>query len=204
MVSTTGTVGVPKNAKNCLLEVLKNLGCSEADAIFEPGATLSSACHRATVTVRFPDGRQIYGSGEGQRRSDADIAAAQAALDQLHSDYPDLLVDWDEVFSEAQAGDALIKLSVYLAAGFNCAGDRSQLLQKMESDAHLAVVFDLWQSQNDPDLTMWGPNLSGKRKATLIEALLWQRYRKQVLAADATVYLQSMLMAMIAETPDCY
>jgi len=87
-----------ENAKNQLLELLKNLGCSEICATFKPESTSSSSGLRSTVVVTFPNGCQILGRSEGQRRSDADIAAAQAALSLLQSDYPNLLIDWQKIY----------------------------------------------------------------------------------------------------------
>jgi len=187
-----------KNAKNQLLEVLQNLGCTEDCATFSE-SNCSSSARRRTVTVIFPDGREVSATGEGYRNSDADIAAAQFALDQLRSEHSDLLVDWDEIFSQAQAGDALIKLSVYLAAGLTNASDRSQLLQRMESDLHLARLFDLWRSQGDPDLAIWGPKLGEKRKATLVESLLWQRFGERVLTPNAATQFEPMLKTLVIE-----
>jgi hypothetical protein len=122
--------------------------------------------------VTFPDGRTVQGTGEGQRKSDADITAAQDALDRVARIYPYLLVDWKKLGIEAQAGDALINLGVYLCAESKSAADNSNRLQVSETDAHLARVFDRWKAQNDPDLAIWGNDLGTKRKATLIEALL--------------------------------
>jgi hypothetical protein len=190
---------MPKNAKDHLLELLKRLGCNETCAIFKSESTSPPGVHRSAVTVIFPDGREICGNGEGQRRSDANAAAAQVALDLLCSSHPDLLVDWDKIRSEAQAGDALIKLGAYLASGFNTTSVRSQLLQGIESDSHLAKVFDLWRSQNDPDLAKWGSNLGKKRKATLIEALLWRRFGERVLTNNAAAQLQSMLKTLVVD-----
>lgn len=170
-----------ENAKNELLELLKNLGCNEDCADFQSKPISPSSPHRSTLVVRFPDGRTVQGTGEGRRSSDADLAAAQVALDQLRHNYPDLVVNWDEINVEAQAGDALIKLGIYLAAALKNASDKSKQLQNLESDSHLAEVFDHWRSQDDPDLAMWGSNLGKKRKATLVEALLWQRFGMKFL-----------------------
>jgi hypothetical protein len=104
------------NAKNQLLELLKSLGCIEDCADFQ-SKPISPGSHRSTVVVRFPNGCTVQGTGEGRCSSDADIAPAQVVLEQLRKDYPDLLIDWEEINVEAQASDALIKLSVYLSPG---------------------------------------------------------------------------------------
>jgi hypothetical protein len=69
----------------------------------------------------------------------------------------------------------------------------------LESGPHLAEVFDQWKTQGDPDLAMWGTDLSEKRKATLVEAMLWRRFGIQVIAADATAQLQSLLKTLAIE-----
>jgi dsRNA-specific ribonuclease len=78
-----------ENAKNQLLELLKDLGCCEDCAVFQSTLISFPNLHRSTVTVKFPDGRTVQGIGEAQRKSDADIAAAQAALDQVHNEHTD-------------------------------------------------------------------------------------------------------------------
>jgi hypothetical protein len=103
-----------KNAKNQLFELLQDLGCNESCADFKCESISPNGPHRSTVVIIFPDGRKVCGTGVGKRSSEADIAAAQVALDLLRSNHPYLEVDWEEICSEAQAGDALIKLGVYM------------------------------------------------------------------------------------------
>ena len=67
-----------KNAKNQLQELLDNLGCAGNCIDFR--STPLADLHCSTVTVTFPDGRIVRGTGKGHRKSDADIAAAQDAL----------------------------------------------------------------------------------------------------------------------------
>lgn len=187
-----------ENAKNQLFEILKNLGCLEECANFQ--ATLSSIPpnpqHFAVVTVTFSDGRAVRGTGNGPRKVDAEIAAAQAALEILRNTYPELLVNWEDIYVEAQAGDSLIKLGVYLAVSLRTASDKSRELQKWESDLHLAKVFEQWKAKGDPDLAIWGSNLGEKKKAALVEALLWRRYGNQIMADDAPLQLQSLLKTL--------
>jgi hypothetical protein len=42
-------------------------------------------------------------------------------------------------------------------------------------------------------LAIWGSNLGEKKKATLVEALLWRRYGSQIMTDDAPLQLQSLL-----------
>lgn len=177
-----------QNAKNQLLEVLKNLGGTEELVTFKH---TSSSLHYSTVRVAFPDGREIQAIGKGQR--------SKSLILQRHKQYlisymRTTQISWwiGEIYAEAQAGDALIKLSAYLS-DLGSVGEKSRLLQALESDLHLAEIFDLWKSQGDPDLAIWGSKLSEKRKATLIEALIWRRFGKLVITGDATVQLQYLL-----------
>jgi dsRNA-specific ribonuclease len=92
-----------ENAKNQLFEILKNLGCLEEHAAFQ--TTLLSpppnSQHSTVVTVIFPDERVVKGTGKGQRKVDAELIAAQSAIDILRNIYPELLVNWDEIYVEA-------------------------------------------------------------------------------------------------------
>ena len=184
-----------ENAKNKLQELLDNLGCTGNCANFR-SIPLSNS-HLSTVVVTFPDGRIIRGTGEGHRRADSDIAAAQDALDRVEKEYPDLLVDWIKLAIDAQAGDALIKLSVYLSAESKSAAENSSRLKDSEPNAHLAKVFDRWKAQNDPRLAIWGTTLNEHRKATLVEALLWQDYGQQVITANAPIQLADLLSTLL-------
>jgi hypothetical protein len=184
-----------ENAKNKLQELLDNLGCAGNCIDFR--STPLAGLHCSTVTVTFPDGRIVRGTGKGHRKSDADIAAAKDALDRVKKEYPDLLVDWDKLDIEAQAGDVLIKLSVYLSPEWKSAEDNSNRLKNIENNAHLARVFDRWKAQNDPRLAIWGTNLNEHRKATLVEALLWQGYGQQVITTDAPAKLATLLNKLL-------
>lgn len=137
-------------------------------ADFQSESMSPSGFHQSLVVVSFPDGRTVEGSGGGLRKSDADIAAAKDAIEKLSNNYPDLIIDWADINVQAQAGDSLIKLGVYLSTSIKSASDKSLHLQSLESDAHLAKVFDYWKAQSDPGLAVWGANLGEKRKAALI------------------------------------
>lgn len=187
------------NAKSQLFELVKDLGCHEDCVDFQSKLVPSSGLYHSTVGVEFPDGRTVQGSGESLRKSDAEIAAAKEAIEQLSKKYPELLVDWADIKVQAQAGDALIKLGIYLSATIKSAGDKSLELQSLESDSHLVRVFDYWKAQGDPDLAMWGSKLSEKRKATLVEALLWQRFGAHVLSPDASERLQTLIEMLVIE-----
>lgn len=169
------------NAKNDLFELLQHLGCWESMARFSSSYHQASGGFSATVQVDFPDGRRVEGWGMASKKTQSEINAAQDALDTLVLHHPDLKINWDEVFVEAQAGDALIKLGVYLDARLPTAAEKSYLLQRLETDAHLVRIFDQLQADGDPDVAIFGENLGEKRKATWVEALIWRRYGKQML-----------------------
>jgi hypothetical protein len=183
------------NEKNKLGELLRDLGCSGNCAEFRP-EQISLGQYRSTVVVAFPDGRKIQGVGEGGKRVSADMAAAQIALELWRNDYPDLIIDWTRMYLDAQRGDALIKLGVYSSEDLINADEASERLRGTESDANLAQVFDKWKAQNDQDLTIWGDDLGVKRKATIIEALLWRRFRANIATDDMLLMLQSILKAL--------
>lgn len=184
------------NAKNQLLELLKNLGCSENCANFQSIHTSFSGFYSSTVRVNFPNGYVVQGVSESKGKPAAEIAAAQIVLNLIVKNYPEFLVNWDEIYVEAQAGDALIKLSIYLSTDLKSSDNKSKQLQSLESNFNLAKVFDHWKVQGDPELAIWGTNLSQERKATLVEALLWRRFNSQVLTIDASTKLQVLLSTL--------
>ncbi|MEM6262531.1 MAG: putative dsRNA-binding protein [Bacteroidota bacterium] len=163
------------NDKNRLHEFLRDLGYWESRVTYHTRNDGSGA-FTSRVEVNFADGRVVQATGEGGRKTEAEIAASTAVLKVIHDEHPDLEVDWDEIFVEAQAGDALIKLGAYLHPDLDTAADKSRWLQKMESDDHLISVFDHMQASGDPDVAIFGQNLGNKRKATFVEALVWRKF----------------------------
>jgi hypothetical protein len=69
-------------------------------------------------------------------------------------------------------------------------------LQQFEADSHLAQIFDHWKAKDDPDLAIWGIELGEKRKATVVEALLWRRFGAKVIAADVATQFQAILRSL--------
>ncbi|MGF1674610.1 MAG: double-stranded RNA binding motif domain-containing protein [Rivularia sp. (in: cyanobacteria)] len=151
----------------------------------------------STVKVKISDSRTFEANGVGRGKKDAENTAAGTLLDRLHHKHPELVINWEEINVEAQRGDALIKLGVYLSAECHSANDKSKQLQNLEPDSHLAQVFDRWKSQGDPDLAIWGSHLGVKRKATLLEALLWRRFGMQVITTNAPTQLQFLLKTLL-------
>lgn len=185
-----------EDAKSQLMKLIQNLGCTNSCVDFQATSISATGLYRSTVTVKFPDHRMVQGTGIGLGKSTADIVAAQVAIDRIQHEYPDLIVNWDLINVEAQAGDALIKLGVYLSPSLVSAEDKSNRLQGVESDLHLVTVFDRWQADGDRDLAIWGKSLGKKKKATLVEALLWRRFWMDVITTNATEKLESLLKTL--------
>lgn len=183
------------NAKNQILELLQNLGCNSNCADFQ-SIHLSHNLYRSIVIITFPDGQIVHENVEKESKSEADFLVAEIILERLRKNYRKFLVNWEKIKVEAQAGDALIKLSVYLSSQSKNSNDKSKQLQNLESDFNLAKVFDRRKAQSDPDLAIWGTNLSEKRKATLVEAMVWRRFSEQVLKSNAHTKLELLLKTL--------
>ena len=184
------------NAKNTLHEVLQALGARPETSIECTHMAMGeSGGWHSSVVATFPDGSRFTGQGEGGRRSSADFAAAGEIMGVLRESRGDLLVNWEKIFADAQPGDALIKLSAYLASGLDDKHERSNLLQKKERDVYLAtVVWDRWRAQGAPEMGRFGDHLGEKNKASLVEAILWWRYKDRVMK-DGAVDALAELMA---------
>lgn len=149
---------------------------------------------RATVTVEFPDGETVAARGERTIGKKATMKQACAAvLHKLRSTHPHLFVDWEEIRVDAQAGDALIKLAAYLSPSLESSSASSCWLQKLESNAHLARVFDQWKEDGHPELARWGSWLSDHRKGTLVEAALWREVGPLVVPAAGRHRLEGLI-----------
>ena len=173
------------NAKNRLYEFVKELGCYEQCVQYQSSSSSPNGNFISQATVTFADGRKVVGTGSSFKKVEAEIAAAEHALSIIAETHQDMQIDWKQVFMEAQAGDALIKLCAYLSESFETAEQKSLWLQTLESDEHLADIFDRLQSQNDSSVSIFGPNLGSKRKATWIEALIWREFGALCLSANA-------------------
>lgn len=184
-----------QNAKNRLLELLQNLGISQDVAQFDstPDAAHGFGCE---LSVQLPDGRRIEGQGNGPKRKAAELAAAEELFQTIDLHHSDLWVDWELIMVKAQAGDALIKLGAYLSTELKSSADKSLHLQQFESDQHLARVFDVWQQQGAPECLLWGPNLGEKKKASLVEAIVWDRYHQQLLHPQSAPVFHDLLESL--------
>jgi len=183
------------NAKTQLKELLDGLGLSQACAVYS-STQAGAGPWTSTVTLTLPEREPIAGVGTASRRSQADISAAAEALAELAADRATEAVDWAPIYAEAQAGDALLKLTGYLATGLAAPEERSRWLQLHESDASLAQVFDRWFDEGAPELAMYGRGLGEKNKATLVEAIIWRRYGARVLGPEALEALGELREAL--------
>ncbi|RMG67024.1 MAG: hypothetical protein D6722_13945, partial [Bacteroidetes bacterium] len=136
-------------------------------------------------------GYSFQGTGSADRRTAAEIAAAASVLPQLEAE-PALAIDWEAVFMEAQAGDALIKLAAYLDPRLDSAAEKSQWLQRMESDSYLVARFDQLRAERHPQFVRFGPHLGHKRKATWMEAQAWRNFGAFVRRAEADMALAAL------------
>ena len=169
------------NAKNRLHELIKDLGHYEKCVSFKDKVQdQQTFISRATLQVN--DGRIIEGEGTGETKKEAQIQACAAVLEVIDQQHRDLYVDWMQVKVAAQLGDSLIKLCAYLSDEMPSAEDKSLWLQEMESDSHMVSIFDKMHRASHPLVNIFGQNLGAKKKATWIEALIWQRFGQEIIA----------------------
>lgn len=183
------------NAKNRLKELLESLGWSlEGQARFHiaPGRAAMWHCE---VEVEVPSLPPAQGAGDGLRSSQAEVAACADVLTKLSG----LASDLDELMLEAQAGDALIKLAAYRASEHRSAAHASLWLQRFESDARLARLYDAWRDAGREDLLHFGPRLGVKMKASCVEAAIWRDYQRRTLGTGAMEALRELRRALEAE-----
>jgi hypothetical protein len=190
------------NPRGALEERLRHIGLVAEDHIEVHAERVGEQDFVATVRVTLPSGVAIERQGPTTRGIKPSTAAAcQLILDRLHASHPHYFEDWESSRVEAQAGDALIKLAVYLASDPGSAAAASLLLQRVERNALLAELFDRWQAEGDPELADWGNHLSVARKGTVVEALLWRRYGDFV-RTDAARGQLGALLALLGEASE--
>lgn len=184
------------NAKNRIQEILADLGLPPGHATYSHGSRASDGYWVSTVSVEIPGRAALLGNGAASRVTQADVAAAEDALEGLLAWTQAEGIDWPTIRAEAQAGDALLKLAGYLSADLSSTEARSRWLQRHESDAALAQVFDRWVEAGDSDLAVFGPLLGEKRKSTLVEAMIWRRYSHRVFTAETLDALGELRAAL--------
>lgn len=168
------------NAKNRLKELLERRGWTLDDVGFERAP--DPAGWRTTATLRLPGLPFASATGTGRRMSHADVVACAGLLERV--DVGDA-EDEGRLQRDAQAGDALVKLAAYVCEELGTAAGAARWLTAAESDRALAGVFDRWRDAGVAEVCTYGPGLGEKRRATLVEALLWRCYRDRVLGVGA-------------------
>ena len=173
------------NSKNELHELVKDLGYLESVVNFSSKWDDEKQVFVAHARFGLPKSDQIEGIGFGKKKKVAEISASGELLKIIRRDYTHLVIDWEEVRKEAQLGDLLIKLYAYLSEEMMTAADKSIWLQQNETDQHLVKIFDRLSLRRHPSVSFLGENLGTKRKATWIEALIWRKFGKEILASTA-------------------
>ena len=152
--------------------------------------------HSCDLTFKLPNGLEIHGYGIGGSKIKAQIAASSDVISQIQESYPHLIFDEDKLMVEAQRGDALIKLGIYLSDDFKKTSDKELELQRTETNERLAKVYDQWIADKDPDLLGWGTHMDEHKKASVVEALIWRRFNKRVIAEGANEHLKTLIKSI--------
>lgn len=164
------------NPKNKLAELIKEWGYPDQFVKYRSYDTAGNG-FVSEVHLPFNNGIEPRARGTGPRKKEAEKAAAAALLSLIKSDFPQLMINWQAIFIDAQAGDALVKLAAYVSPKLNTPEKKSKWLQEHETDARFEAIFDRMHSRRDPRVAFFGKNLGKKRKATFIEALIWRTYQ---------------------------
>ncbi len=167
------------NPKNKLLELLQWYGMSTT-GVFKNEQVSVHGGWRSAVHLPLPDGQVLTGRGEGQRISEADGNAAAEALAAI-----EIASDDQALWSEAQLGDALIKLAAYLVLREAGPEATSHWLQKHERDKALSRLFERWKDADDPRVRAYGVTRGWKFQATVVEALIWRQFNETMVSPDA-------------------
>lgn len=174
------------SARNQVQELLAFQGHAPGEHIQVSSTSLGPQHFVAKVVLSLPGLPSLKAEGPPSKgKKLTEQAAFQRLLELLLEKTGDWGLDWDQTVQDAQAGDALIKLAAYLSPALGSAEASATWLQTFESDGHLAATFDRLQQAGEPSLAGWGPRLSQKRKATLVEALVWRRFGPTVLGEQA-------------------
>jgi len=178
------------NAKNRILEWLQGLGWPK-DSLASNRLT-STPPHRVRATLELVrlDVR-LSAEAEAWSASEADVAACELVLDELRARHGDLFFDLDALRSDAQAGDALLKLAIYGWDASVSPSMRTATLQDVESDCMLAQRYQE-VTASEPWAHKFGSGLGQKMRATVVEAALWRRHRDQFLEQGGRAVLSNV------------
>jgi hypothetical protein len=178
-----------QNAKNQIQEIYQQNGWEfDADVVFGSHQQTSSGW-TSVVDVDLPDGRTLKGQGTAAKKTQADVAAAAMAIAHLEPEpEPE-----EQLWLDAQCGDALIKLARYLTAPTASREANSNWLQQYESDDALGALFDRWEASGEADVQPFTGNRGNKYRATAVEALVWRRFKKRVFTPQAVEALAELV-----------
>jgi hypothetical protein len=138
----------------------------------------------AALRIDVEGGPTTYAFGQGHSKK----TAREAACANIYPKLPKP-PDWNQIYSQAQAGDVLIKLSaMYLDATPYA---KAQWLAKHEADRNLRTVFDRLLAQGEPGAIVVKGS-TDKDRATYVEALVWERFSRRVLRPSAAQALQEI------------
>ena len=136
------------NAKNEILEWLQSLGWPRQSLSSERHTAVPP--HRVTAILSVPPlDLLLVAEAEDQDKTRADVAACEIILAELRARRAELFVEADSLFSDAQTGDALIKLAIYGWEAPLSPSQRTSILQRVESDRSLAGRLDEFAGDGD-------------------------------------------------------
>lgn len=138
----------------------------------------------AALRIDVEGNPTTYAFGQGYSKK----AAREAACANIYPKLPKP-PDWNQIYSQAQAGDVLIKLSAMYLDTTPYA--KAQWLAKHETDRNLRTVFDRLLNQGEPGAIVVKGS-TDKDRATYVEALVWERFSRRVLRPGAAQALQEI------------
>lgn len=187
------------NGRNRLQELFQHIGQPTHGNLLVSTVRVGEQEFQATALATLPSGETFEGTGPvSHGKSHTESAACDDALGKITAHHPDLLHPWEERRIAAQCGDLLIKLAVFAGQPRDSAEIGAWRLQQVEQNEQLARLFDVWRT-TDPALARWGPALAVERKATLVEARIWELWRERVLRPDFEEALRELLAAVSAD-----
>lgn len=151
---------------------------------YAPPRKKAQAAWHVALRIDIAGHSPVYAHGLGHNKK----SAKESAYANIYPKLPKP-PDWNQIYSQAQAGDVLIKLSaMYLDATPYA---KAQWLAKHETDRNLRTVFDRLLEAKDPGAIVVKGS-TDKDRATYVEALVWERFSRRVLRPGAAQALQEI------------
>lgn len=176
-----------ENFINPIYEFVQNLGYIESVVEFIDSFDTDNQLYISVVklNINYHSILESEEPGIDSSKLEARNQAAKNLLELIQIKHKELIIDWEELRIEAQAGDCLIKLCAYLSLQLSSPEEKSIWLQNKENSVFLAQKFDELQKSNFAPLSIFGSKLGQKKKSTFIEAFIWKRYQDLILQPDA-------------------